>query len=96
MSKAKTDATVEFLRNFCFDLSPLSDAIMYYANIFTINTACYVWGYMKYSMILRCVRYGDFDKDYMLLPGVRYGYFVKNRMAILSHVIRRLDHTQRY
>jgi hypothetical protein len=50
----------------------------------------------EYSMILRCVPYGDFDKDYMLLPGVRYGYFVKDCMAILSRVIRRLDHTRRY
>jgi hypothetical protein len=38
---------------------------------------------MKYSMILQCVRYGDFDKDYMILPGVRYVYLVKDCIAIL-------------
>jgi hypothetical protein len=35
-------------------------------------------------MILRYVHYGDFNKDYMILPGVRYNYFVEDRMAILD------------
>jgi hypothetical protein len=64
---------------------------------FLISTAWTIQSQIdKHSMILRYVHYGDFNKDYMILPGVRYNYFAEDRIAILDHLIIRWDHTQRY